>query len=201
MIKSKKITRRFVIGILVTCPILIGIFCFTVTTCTQNFHVLVPEEVYRSAQPNSVFIKYMWKEHCLKSILNLRGKNDTPWYEEEKNTAKNLGIELIDFPISATKELNKKEIKQLISIFHKAPKPLLIHCKSGADRTGLASALYLYFISKYPEQKARSQLSLLYGHIAFLNTRAMDKTFEKSIKKHLKITNQHKINNYKTSIK
>ncbi|WP_333948287.1 dual specificity protein phosphatase family protein [Candidatus Liberibacter brunswickensis] len=184
--KMKKSIRSFLkitFLLVVLFPISLGIFCFTITSCTQNFHVMIPNTVYRSAQPNGVFIKYLHTEYGLKSILNLRGKNDhAPWYQEERDTTKNLGIKLIDFPMSAHKELNSKEIEQLISILATAPKPLLIHCKAGADRTGLASSLYLNFIAKYPEKKARSQLSILYGHIFFLDTKAMDNTFEKSIR-------------------
>jgi len=47
-----------------------------------------------------------------------------------------------------------------------APKPLLIHCKAGADRTGLASALYLGALEHQTRETAGWQLSILYGHIA-----------------------------------
>jgi protein tyrosine/serine phosphatase len=62
-----------------------------------------------------------------------------------------------------------------------APKPLLIHCLSGADRTGLASALYLAAVSKTNEKVAEGQMSIFYGHIALSISRAfaMDRTFEK----------------------
>ena len=48
-----------------------------------------------------------------------------------------------DFPISATKRPTRRELLVLIDTLRSCPYPLLIHCKSGADRTGLASALYL----------------------------------------------------------
>ncbi|ADR52685.1 hypothetical protein CKC_04680 [Candidatus Liberibacter solanacearum CLso-ZC1] len=170
------------LGLFVIFPIVLGLFCFILTSYTQNFHVIVPNELYRSAQPTGQFIETIWEKHGIKSILNLRGENNEPWYREEEMTIRNLGIQLINFPIPASKELNNAEIKKLIDILRKAPKPLLIHCKAGADRTGLASALYLYSISHYPKYKASGQLSIFYGHIPLFGARSMDITFEKYTK-------------------
>jgi protein tyrosine/serine phosphatase len=77
--------------------------------------------------------------------------------------------------------LNEQEAMQLIAVMRDAPKPLLIHCQAGADRTGLASALYLAAIAGKSEQVAEGQLSLRYGHIPYSFSRAfpMDETFEK----------------------
>jgi len=61
-----------------------------------------------------------------------------------------------------------------------AQKPILIHCREGADRTGLASALYLAAIKKAGEAVAEGQLSIRYGHISlpFIPEYAMDRAFE-----------------------
>ena len=39
-----------------------------------------------------------------------------------------------------------------------------MHCKSGADRTGLGSAIYLMVIQGQPVQQARKMLSVRYIH-------------------------------------
>ena len=68
---------------------------------------------------------------------------------------------------------------QILAIVHDAPKPLLIHCKSGADRAGLVSALYQYALAGAPAAEADRQLSLAYGHFPYLTSRsgAMDDSF------------------------
>ncbi|OMH86789.1 hypothetical protein BWK56_04020 [Candidatus Liberibacter asiaticus] len=170
---------KILLGVLVLCAVSLGLYFLTITTFTQNFHAVVPHEIYRSAQPNGTFIEYLKKEYGIKSILNLRGKLPESWHKEEEKAANDLGIQLINFPLSATRELNDEQIKQLISILKTAPKPLLIHCKSGADRTGLASAVYLYIVAHYPKEEAHRQLSMLYGHFPVLKTITMDITFEK----------------------
>jgi protein tyrosine/serine phosphatase len=74
-----------------------------------------------------------------------------------------------------------EKIKRLIALFASAQKPILIHCMSGADRTGLASAVYLAAISKQGEEAAEGQLSVRYGHfsIPYLSQAyPMDKSFD-----------------------
>lgn len=44
-----------------------------------------------------------------------------------------------------------------------APKPILVHCLSGADRTGLASVMYSQQIANMKEDVAGRQLSFAFG--------------------------------------
>ena len=48
-------------------------------------------------------------------------------------------------------------------LLREAPKPVLVHCEGGADRTGLAAALYLA-AAGHPAQ-ADGQLSVRYGFV------------------------------------
>ncbi len=52
----------------------------------------------------------------------------------------------------------------LIDAMHDLPKPIVVHCKSGADRTGLAAVLYLHVLKGFPLEHARAQLSLRFMH-------------------------------------
>ena len=62
----------------------------------------------------------------------------------------------------------------LISHMQTMPKPVLIHCKSGADRTGLAAALYLLVIEGQPIEVAKRQLSFRYIHVSYTATGILD---------------------------
>ncbi len=53
----------------------------------------------------------------------------------------------------------------LIDVLEQCPYPLLIHCKSGADRTGLASALYRMVERGEPPERAETNFSYRFGHI------------------------------------
>lgn len=146
-----------------------------------NFHVVSDGEAYRSAQPTPTQIDAYSSRYGIRTIVNLRGASrNAAWYKAEVSEAARLGITLVDFRMSAGKQLSQAEAAQLIAILEKAQKPILIHCKAGADRSGLVSALYLAAVKKAGEKAAESQISLRYGHFSlpFVSTYAMDRTFE-----------------------
>lgn len=148
-----------------------------------NFHSVANGDVYRSAQPSASDINQYSEMYGIRSIINLRGSNpDQAWYREEVYAANSAGIKHYDFRMSASRELTDKEIKKLVALMRLAPKPLLIHCKSGADRSGLAAALYLAEVRDAPLEKAEDQISFLYGHISIPYLSAaypMDTTWER----------------------
>lgn len=149
---------------------------------TGNFATVVAGEVYRSNQPTPARLEVYEKAHGIRSIINLRGdSNGEDWYQQELASAKKLSIAHYDFAMSDREELSADRAKQLVALMEKAEKPLLIHCKAGADRTGLASALYLAKYAGSSEQDAEAQLSIRYGHISLSlsPSNAMDRTFEK----------------------
>ena len=111
----------------------------------------------RSAQPTSQLPDWI-REYRIRSILNLRGGNSADWwYEAEVNAARGGGVTFYDFPISATKRPTRRELLVLIDTLRSCTYPLLIHCKSGADRTGLASALYM-MVERNPAGAGRGRL-------------------------------------------
>ncbi|MBK4217406.1 tyrosine-protein phosphatase [Paracoccus caeni] len=131
-----------------------------------NFHAVVPGQVYRAAQMDGQKLARWKREYGIASILNLRGDNTgADWYETERGVADRLGIDHLDFRMSASKELTFDEVQTLLEVMRNAPKPMLIHCQGGADRTGLASALYIAGIAGGGEEAAEWHLSLLYGHV------------------------------------
>lgn len=148
---------------------------------TGNFHPVVAGQLYRSAQPTAEDIAYYAKNYAIKTIINLRGDNTgSSWYDAEIAQAKALGITHVDFGMSAHRELTQREAATLIAILEQAEKPVLIHCEAGADRSGLASALYVAAVAKLGETAAEEQISIRYGHISLplSEAYAMDRTFE-----------------------
>ncbi len=53
-----------------------------------------------------------------------------------------------------------------------------MHCKSGADRAGLMSALYLILHKNIPVREAKKQLSFKYLHIKYAKTGILDAFFD-----------------------
>ncbi|WP_353622898.1 dual specificity protein phosphatase family protein [Aliirhizobium terrae] len=145
-----------------------------------NFHEVIPGELYRSAQPSASQLSAYISRYGIKTVINLRGPSNRDWYKQEVAVTSALGARHFDFQMSAGRQLTAAESQQLIALLRSAPKPLLIHCMAGADRTGLASVVYLQQVANVDEETAEWQLSPLYGHVAlpFFNAWAMDETWE-----------------------
>lgn len=131
-----------------------------------NFHEVVPGQLYRSAQPSAEALERAVQRDGIRSVLNLRGdRPERGWYREEVAAAQRLGLTHADFAMSATRVPDAETMSRLVTLMRELPKPLLIHCRSGADRTGLAAALYLAGIDHAAEAEAEAQLSFAYGHV------------------------------------
>ncbi|MDT3381131.1 tyrosine-protein phosphatase [Labrys neptuniae] len=146
-----------------------------------NFHTVVAGELYRSGQPTPGRLRHYVHEAGIRTVINLRGRNTgAAWYDAEIAEAARLGVTHVDFAMSASRELSGLQADALVQLLRNAEKPILIHCEGGADRSGLAAALYLAAISKTSEAQAESQMSLRFGHFSlpFLRSYAMDDTFE-----------------------
>lgn len=145
-----------------------------------NFHEVIPGQLYRSAQPSAERLADYISRYSIKTVVNLRGASDRSWYKAETAITEKLGVAHLDFRMSAGRQLTAEESQELIALLRTAPKPILIHCFAGADRTGLASVIYLQQIADIDEETAEWQLSPLYGHVGlpFLRAYAMDETWE-----------------------
>ena len=149
---------------------------------TGNFHTVIAGELYRSAQLEPDQIEAHHASEGIASILNLRGPAPgKDWYDAELAASARLGVTHADFRMSARQVLEPERVQELIALMRRLPKPLLIHCQAGADRSGLASALYLAAIKGRPEAGAGGQISIRYGHFSIPNWSAaypMDLTWQ-----------------------
>ncbi len=145
-----------------------------------NFHK-VDNDIYRSAQLFSFNMPYYVQKYKIKSMLNLRGV-DNRFYEDEIKISKENNITHYDFGIGDREVQSLETMKKIVKIIKNAPKPILIHCKAGADRTSLATALYLYTTGR--KDMAKSSFSPIYLHFPYLGSKtiAMDKSFEIFVK-------------------
>ncbi|MDO5604604.1 MAG: tyrosine-protein phosphatase [Paracoccus sp. (in: a-proteobacteria)] len=170
-------------AILVAAAVVVAMGWFGWLHASGNFHEISPGSAYRAAQMDGQALVRWQREHGIATVLNLRGANPgSDWYETERAVTDRLGITHIDFRMSAARELDSPEALRLIEIMRDAPKPLLIHCMGGADRTGLAAALYVAGIDGGSEAQAEWHLSPAFGHVGIpwlSRAWAMDRTWER----------------------
>jgi hypothetical protein len=130
-----------------------------------NLGIVDAGRVIRSAQPTTRLHEWI-RDHQLRAILNLRGGRAADWwYDAEVRAAEAGHVAFYDLPLSATRRPSRRELLMLIDTLNSCPYPLLIHCKSGADRTGLAAAVYLMIQRGESPERAKQAFSLEHGHI------------------------------------
>lgn len=178
--RLRNLTRAAVIGVSLT--LVFGGTYLGYLQLNGNFNTVVSGELYRSGQITPQQLDDYVTKYGIKTIINLRGRNPgTPWYDVETAESDKLHIDHIDFGLSARREVTELQEVELIGLMRNAQKPILIHCKGGADRSGLASALYLAAVKKWSPEHAEGQLSIRFGHFSlpFIPEYAMDRSFEK----------------------
>ena len=140
----------------------------------------VDEGVYRSAQLTPWKLKKLIKKYNLKTIINLRGNKKNYMYQKEREICKSLGVEYYTISLlsRAPHRIRKEELEKLIFLLQNAKKPLLFHCKAGADRTGFTAVLYHILKGKDKNEAIKKELKLKYGYLAFSKAGRIKKLFE-----------------------
>lgn len=133
--------------------------------------------VYRGAQPVGDVIGLI-RDRKIASVLNLRGGDAAdPWYVAEVEATRAAGVDFYDMPMSAVKRPARRELLALLDVLDRCRYPLFIHCKSGSDRTGLASALYLMERKGVAPGPASAAFSLAHGHVPLLGPERLHEPF------------------------
>lgn len=123
-----------------------------------------------------------WKRRGVRTVLNLRGSSDGGAQRIEREACAALGLRLIEFRISSKEAPRREKIQAARRLFDEIAYPTLMHCKSGADRTGLMSVLYLHFRQGWPIARAVDQLGLRYLHMNSGQPGVLDEVFLRYLK-------------------
>lgn len=135
--------------------------------------VWLPGGMARSNQPSPGRIR-AYAAAGLRTIINLRGPDDSGAYLLEREACLRHGVELIDFRVKSRDAPSRETVLGARDLFARIAYPALMHCKSGADRVGLMSALYMHFRCNAPIPEAKRQLALRYGHVRQGKTGMLD---------------------------
>ncbi len=102
-----------------------------------------------------------------KTVVNLRGGRDLPQNRLERERCELLELNFCNIPMAATMPPNKESLLELIALFKEGNGPFLLHCKSGADRTGLIAGVFCMSMLGASAQDAKKNLNIKYLHFGF----------------------------------
>jgi protein tyrosine/serine phosphatase len=130
----------------------------------NNLQEVVPGKVYRSAQMAPPQLRDAIRRLKIKTVINLRGESEKYWYADEKKICDEEGVRIIGLRFSSTSYPDTSVINNLINALRdEGNEPILLHCKWGADRSGLGASFAVVVHGGSPEE-ARGQMAAAYGN-------------------------------------
>ena len=109
-----------------------------------NFHWIEAGKAARSAQLHALALGPFLASHRIAAMVNLRGAHpEFGWWRREIKVCRARGVRHFDVLLDSRRLPTRTMLANLMEAFEIAPRPLLIKCSGGQDRTSLAAALYL----------------------------------------------------------
>ena len=127
----------------------------------NNFHTVVPDRLYRSAQMSDSDLEATIKKYGIKSVIDLRLDHAT-----QAGAVGEAGAKLFSVPLAGSRFPSKDELRELIQTFDQAETPVLVHCSSGSHRSAFASAMWLMYEEGKDPQVAQAQFNWRAGYFA-----------------------------------
>jgi protein tyrosine/serine phosphatase len=142
----------------------------------SNLATVAPGRLYRCNHPTPARLAALTRRLGLKTLINLRGPTGNGSDALSREAAARLGLDFIDMALESRGAPQRDRILRLHRIYSTMCAPALLHCKSGADRAGLAAGLFVLFEGGTAHDALR-QLSLRFGHIRQAKTGILDAFF------------------------
>ncbi len=141
-----------------------------------NFATVIPGRLYRSNHPTPGHLAAATRRLGLRTLINLRGQRKCGSDALSREAAARLGLLHIDMAFESRGAPHRDRILRFADIYRTLETPALMHCKSGADRAGLASGLAIMFEGGTAAE-ALKQLSWHFGHWTRARTGVLDAFF------------------------
>lgn len=125
----------------------------------------VDEQLTRSAQPPPEYLRRLIRASDIKTVINLRGESSAKeWYKGEKEICDSEGVCLRNIKLSAVRLPRREEIQNIVNTIRSSEYPIHVHCRGGAERTGLFCGVY-QLLGGQGLDKALEQVGWRYGVI------------------------------------
>jgi protein tyrosine/serine phosphatase len=150
--------------------------CFYTGLLGDNFRVVSPNKCYRSGQMTPDALKRRIQERGIRCVVSLRGTSPTAqWLEAEELVCEESRCRHVALELRLGSLSPPEDIEALVTQLEEGPYPMLLHCRAGADRAGLASVLYLMVVEhKTLDEALAAQLTWRYGHVRIGKAASID---------------------------
>lgn len=114
----------------------------------------VAEGLYRSGQPSDAGFQHLARLG-VRTVIDLRGPGERA--KKEEALVRSLGMQYVNVPLSGWRRPHDADVLRVLEILaDPRSRPVLVHCRRGADRTGVIIALYRILYEGWePEQAYR----------------------------------------------
>ena len=137
---------------------------------------MIPGKVYRSNHLAPGQLARAHRKSGLRTVINLRGEKANASTTLSLGAARHLGLRHEFLAFESRGAPHRDRILRFHELYRTMVFPALIHCKSGADRAGLAAGLAVMFEGGSAAQ-ALEQLSWRFGHVSRSATGILDAFF------------------------
>jgi predicted protein tyrosine phosphatase len=163
--RTPKVIRWVVISLFVIGAILGGYLWLEIYR--SNLGVVVPGEIYRSAQMPPLILKHELEANHIGIIIFLSDvAEDGADAHKETQIAADRGIPFLNYPMKGDGVASPQMYTDALLALCRAVQagtPVLVHCHSGAQRTGGVIAVYRMLVEGMPPEQALAEMRY-YGH-------------------------------------
>lgn len=159
--------KKWLLGICLFIGFASWVYYTSVFRLSKNFHEVDPGKFYRSAQLTPEELQDAINKYGIKTVISLRGAPENSyWVPGQKAILEKNNVAFHHFGWTTDYFPETDRLKGYLQVLQNAERPILVHCRTGADRTGEATAMYAIDFMGYDNQKAINEfLNFKYWHV------------------------------------
>lgn len=122
----------------------------------------VSDSLFRGAQPTAAGIRAL-REMGVSVVINFRNENDE--IASEQRQVESTGMKYVSIPWSGSDTPSNRQVAQFLDLVRGNPDAkIFVHCKAGADRTGVMVAAYRIAVEHEAANEAVAEMHQYHYH-------------------------------------
>jgi protein tyrosine phosphatase (PTP) superfamily phosphohydrolase (DUF442 family) len=117
----------------------------------SNFH-RITKNFYRGAQPSARGMRFL-ESMGIKTVINLR------WLHSDRDELKGTSLKYIHIKFNTISPKTRQVVRFLKAVTDPNNQPVFLHCKHGADRTGMMTAFYRITVQGWSKKEAIREMT------------------------------------------